>query len=362
MLLWLLIAILAMLAGGALLLALRLRADKQAPADATEQHFRSQLNEIENDLQSARISDAEAEAAKAELARELVRFRKQQPDERMAPVTATSWTLAASALAAPLLAVALYVWLGQPQLPSQPLAGREPPAEISFDEAVEQIEARLAETPDDVRGWRVLAPAYMRAGRFADAESAYRRVIELAGREPAALTDLAESMLMQADGVAGPEILALLNEAVELEPANVRARFYLAGEATRAGQWDDAVAQWQDLIALAEGGEPWLQVAQNGLAIAQARGEVPVATQTPESDSADQQEMIRGMVDQLATRLAEQGGSVDEWTQLVRSYLVLGEMDLAREAYDKAVETYPDPAARTGLEALAREAGLVNDE
>jgi cytochrome c-type biogenesis protein CcmH len=54
-----------------------------------------------------------------------------------------------------------------------------------------------------------------------------------------------------------------------------------------------------------------------------------------------------------------EGGSIEEWTQLVRSRLVLGERDLAQTAYDAAVKAYPDPAMRVALDALARDENLV---
>ena len=42
--------------------------------------------------------------------------------------------------------------------------------------------------------------------------------------------------------------------------------------------------------------------------------------------------MIRAMVDRLAGRLEQDGGDVEGWLRLMRSYAVLGETDKAREA------------------------------
>lgn len=359
-LLWLLIAALATLAAGALVLAARGRGrDAREQSDANTAHFQAQLAEIESDLRLERLTPVEAEAAKAELAREVLKHRSA-PDHQVksAENGQSVRVLAALAIAAPLVAIILYTQLGQPGMPSQPLAGRQLPTQITFEEALAQIEQQLQITPDDIQGWEALAPAYMSAERFADAEQAFRRVLELGGRSAEALTDLAEAKLMQNEGAADAETMDILNEAVSLDPSNVRARFYLAGEATRAGDWDEAVNGWQELIDLAEGDEPWLAVARNGLAAAEARG---VATPPLDVDP-DQLEMIHGMVDQLATRLAQEGGSLEEWTRLVQSHLVLGDIESAAVAYRAAIVAYPDPEGRIALDELAEQAGISADD
>ncbi len=52
----------------------------------------------------------------------------------------------------------------------------------------------------------------------------------------------------------------------------------------------------------------------------------------------DQQrsQMIRGMVDRLATRLHTDGSDLDGWLRLLRAYKVLGEHDKAKAAVTEA--------------------------
>src|SRR5690606_17130590 len=127
-------------------------------------------------------------------------------------------------------ALATYAALGQPELPAQPLASRAaPPSEGEFEVAVARIEARLRSTPDDLRGWSVIAPVYMQLGRFADAERAYRRVLELGGPTADAQTDLGEAVMMAGGGEVSQEALDLFRSAAALDPEHTRSRFYLAG-------------------------------------------------------------------------------------------------------------------------------------
>ena len=64
-------------------------------------------------------------------------------------------------------------------------------------------------------------------------------------------------------------------------------------------------------------------------------------------------------MNRLATRLASAGGSVDEWTRLIRAYSVLHQADKAKAALADARKALaPDANAVASLDALARNLGL----
>lgn len=328
-----------------------------APADAAiRAHHRAQLREIEVDLAAGKLTEAEAAAARGELAREVIRLEQEAPAVGKGPTLSRAPLLASLALIA-LLAFGAYAYLGQPGLPSLPLAGREDvrARSIDLDAAIARIEEQLAKTPDDLRGWQVIGPAYMQLGRFADAAKAYRRVLELAPPTPEGQVDLAEALIMAADGAADAEVRGLLEAALAADPSQARARYYLASDAMRLSDWPAAIAQWQALIALGKGDEPWMETARQGLATAEAndKGVAPPAQTDP-----GQAAMIAGMVQGLADRLYAEGGSLEEWTRLVRSYLVLDQTEAAQKAYDAAKTAYPKLMERAELDALAREGGL----
>ena len=65
------------------------------------------------------------------------------------------------------------------------------------------------------------------------------------------------------------------------------------------------------------------------------------------------------MVDGLDARLKAQGGTIEEWTQLVRSRLVQGRTGEAQAAYAAARKAYPQAVDRAELDALALSSGLV---
>lgn len=322
---------------------------------SADNHFRLVLAGIDADLANGKLGEPEAAAAKGELAREMLR---QQADAgaRAKPKAEISRSTVATFLGAvAILSLVIYWTLGSPDLPSQPLAGRTEAVAQNIDlpAAIARIEKQLAATPDDLRGWSVIAPVYLQTGKYPEAEHAYRRVIELGGGTADVQTALAEALMLQANGSAQGEALSLLQSAAASDPTNVLSRLYIAAELTRSGQYDEAVKAWDAALALSKGDEGWVTAANEGRAVALNKGVVPAGGAPAVTNQA-----IAAMVEGLATRLDTQGGSIEEWTQLVRAYVVLKDLTKAQAAYDDAIKAYPKAFDRGDLDAVALEAGL----
>ena len=352
---WFIAIAVTAIACAALFYAAGSRAVNAAPVELSDpnSHFRLVLAGIEADLAAGKLAETEALAAKGELAREVLRAKAEAGSAGPAGLSFGRWQLAIGLGVMAALSLALYGWLGQPDLPSQPLAERTDIAAqpLDLDAAVSRIEAALAANPADLRGWTVIAPAYVEMGRFADGANAYRKVIELGGATPDLQTSLAEALLLDARGAGSDEAMSLLQAAADADQRHVMSRLYLASELTAQGRYAEAIPYWTAALALADGNEPWIEAARQGLVVAENDGTDPAAAQ--------EAEMIGQMVAGLATRLAEQGGSVEEWTQLVRAYLVLGDPAQAQAAFDAAVAAYPEAFDRGELDTLALGAGLT---
>ena len=325
---------------------------------AANSHFRLVLAGIDADVAAGKLGESEAEAARGELAREILRH-KADADKAKPAAELGRMPLLVGLFAIAALSFGLYGYLGRPDMPSAPLAERADVAvqSIDLDSAIASIEKALAAKPDDLRGWTVIAPAYLEMGRYADAANAYRKAIELGGATPDLQTSLAEALLFDSREASSPEAMDLLRAASASDPAHVRSRLYLAAELTRQGDYPAAIAAWTDVLALSKGDEAWLPAAQQGLAVAQNNGVPPAGNGVPTSGA--EAEMIGQMVSGLAARLDAQGGTIAEWTQLVRAYLVLGDKDKAQAAFDSAVAAYPQAFDRGDLDTLALGAGLT---
>lgn len=306
--------------------------------------FKDVLREIDNDVISGKLSPEEAVAAKGELARELIRSRLEQND-----ASGPRFGLGAMGVGALLvlaLAFGSYGMLGSPHLPGQPLSERT--ASIGYESIVLRIQLHLMEAQDDADGWRALATLRMEMGEFVLAADAYRRALELGLPDADLQTDLAEALLLVGSREARTEAKELLRSAVTLEATHVRSRLYLASELTSTGLFEAAAPLWQQALDAAKGDEPWLEAARQGLAVTRGGEPIPVG----------QPDMISGMVKGLHARLFADGGNIEEWTQLVRSYLVLDDIPNAQRSYDAAVSAFPDVSQRNDLDSLALAAGL----
>jgi cytochrome c-type biogenesis protein CcmH len=325
-------------------------------SDDANSHFRLVLAGIDADLAAGKLGEGEATAAKGELAREILRLKAEAGRVAGAGLSFGRTPMLGGLALVVGLALGVYAWLGSPDLPSQPLSGRADVAaqQLDLDTAIARIEAQLTANPDDLRGWTVIAPAYVEQARYGDAVRAYRRIIDLSGATPDLQTSLAEALLLAGGDAGTDEAIALLQAAAEADPDHVMARLYLASVLTGVERYEEAVPVWTEVLALAKGDEPWLASAQQGLAVAENGGAAPADGQ--------EAEMIGQMVSGLATRLAAEGGSIEEWTQLVRAYLVLGDLDRAQAAFDDAVAAYPQAFDRGELDTLALGAGLTIKE
>ncbi len=355
--LWLALAVMTGLAVFALLWPLARKRAGPEKSMREADFYRAQLDEIERDVSRGALPAAEAASARAETARRLI--AASAPGERSAPAEGALGRRRAAAVVilvlVPAVALGVYLTLGAPDLPDAPLASRsfDPATPEGLRFAIAKVESVLAAHPDDARGWRVIAPVYMRLGRFADAAGAYQRSIELEGDSGALEADLGEARLAAANGVVDAGARAAFEKALQMTPGLPKARFYLAYAAEQAGDPKTALAVYRELAPQAKGSATWVLGLESRLAALDGeKAREPQFT-------ADQQKTIQGMVVGLASRLASQGGSADQWARLIRAYSVLKDQDKAKAALADARKAYAsDAAALAHFDTLARELGL----
>jgi cytochrome c-type biogenesis protein CcmH len=358
---------LAVMTGLAILVALWPLAFRRArPPEAPREvgFYQAQLAEIDRDVDRGQLAQSEAAAARAEAGRRLIAASASEATDAPAGDNLKRRRVAAVLIliVIPLTALGAYGLLGRPDLPDAPLAQRKTDGASpeALAAAIAKIEAHLAATPDDARGWQLLAPIYMGMGRYADAVNAFRQLLRLEGENGGRRAAYGEALVAAAGGVVTSDARAEFDRALTDTPALPKARFYLALAVEQDGDTKKAIAQYQSLLDDAKGDVPWANVVKSRLA--KLKGEPPAPqTASPglEGMSGEQQEMVRGMVERLATRLATSGGGPEEWARLIRAYSVLHEKDKAKETLAAARTALANDAkAGAGLAALARDLGL----
>lgn len=364
MLLWTIIALLTAAAIMAVLVPLGRTPAVAGAAEQAKRVYRDQLNEVERDRSDGRLGAAEAEAARTEIARRLLAVDADASGELKpdGSLTARRATSLLAIIGIPALSLSLYVALGAPDLPGQPLAARlaAPDAVENIEMLIARVEEHLAQSPDDGRGWDVVAPVYLQIGRAADAERAYRNAIDLLGETAARRTGLGEAIAAGAGGIVTAEARAAFEAATALDPAAPAPRFFLALAAEQEGDADGAAERLRALLADAPADASWRATVEATLTrIEQPAGpsaeQVAAAQNLSESEQAA---MAEGMVASLAERLEREPDDVDGWLRLIRSYVVLGRPEDAAEAARAALAGVEGPAARSRVEALLAELSL----
>ena len=205
---------------------------------------------------------------------------------RLTPLVATVivFTVAISAL--------LYNQIGSPGTPS----GRSLSAQHSGDlpdmtAALESLEARLANNPDDVEGWKMLARTQNAMRNYAGAVESFERAMELEnGQDADTLVNLALALTnLEGGPLQGGRAVNLLENALELNPNNQPALFYTGMAAANKGNTERAATLWEQLLTLGPPADVRGLLEQN---IAVWRGEAPASMPTTSQPVAEPEDEI----------------------------------------------------------------------
>jgi cytochrome c-type biogenesis protein CcmH len=339
--------------------------------------YRDQLSTIESERAEGLIGGAEAEGARIEVARRLIKRSEQreQPSEGKAQAGVSHRLALIAGAGLPVLAIALYLFVGQPGLPGRPYAARlQSPVDVAHvNDLIAKVEAHLREAPEEGRGWDVLAPVYMRMGEFQQAADAYARAIKLQGESPQRLAGFARASIMQQNGIVDERARAAFEKVRALDPDAIEPKVWLAIAKEQDGDLAAAASDYRELTAAAGAQEPWkslLAERSKGVAAKLGGGQpdggptsgVAAAPEamSPEAMSPPQQQaFIEQMVSGLAEKLQSNGKDLDGWMRLVRAYTVLGRVKDASTALASARTNFAgDPKALEQLQALAQVLGI----
>ena len=375
MLLWIVFAVLTAAVLVAVLAPLGRRNGQAAAAGAGAMEvYRHQLGELEAECTGGLLNESEAAAARIEISRRLLASAAEAEHAAGAATSQAPPRLVAIAVAlfVPLLTLGLYLTYGSPGVPSYPAASRmQAPVEgAQIGDLIAKVEARLREHPEDGEGWDVIAPVYLRLGRFRDAADAFDRAARLKGESVKRLSGYAEATVLSADGIVTEDVRLAYEKILKLEPGRPEARFWLALAKEQDGRLGEAVADYKALLSESPPDAPWRGALERRIAevserlpAAQAppvRG--PTAEDAAAADKmapADRARMIAQMVDGLAQRLKRDRRDLAGWQRLVNAYVVLGRKNDALTALAEARKTFgSDQKALAELTALAKSLGL----
>ena len=266
----------------------------------------------------------------------------------------------------------------------------------SVEEMIDRLVVRLARDPKDAEGWRTLGWSYASTGRFSEAGEAYAKAIALTPDIAEIRSARIEALVRAADGNVTTDAKEAIDDTLKLDPKDTRARFFKGLAKEQEGDRASALTDWVELLNEANSDEPWVSdlrsrivqlerdlgvdpaahpggsnaVPAGGLlqalkaqgATRQAIDKGPSGDDVQRAEAmlpAERSAMIRGMVDGLANRLEQSPHDADGWIKLIRSRMVLGESNLAKQALRRGLEVFADEAPeRDRIAATAQQLGL----
>ena len=123
------------------------------------------------------------------------------------------------------LAAGMYDNIGSPNAPSG-RSGSDTNA-AAMDEVIGSLKARLAETPDDIGGWKMLGRSQAALNNFAGAVEAYEKAMVLeSGQNSQTLVDLSLAIAQRDNKPLVGRASELLESALVVDPNNGAALYY----------------------------------------------------------------------------------------------------------------------------------------
>ncbi len=358
--------------------------------------FDDQLAELDRDLSQNRLNSEQYAAARVELQRRFLRTQRQnRTDEQTGGgLSRRSLRIIAGGVIVgfPTVVMGLYLAFGSPGTPGLPHRERLALEQAAQEEQAAQLvkmeqslQRRLNDNPTNIRNWLLLARLRIETNDLRGSVAAFKGALDNGADDAQTHGSYGEMLVATDDGRVNKMALGAFRTALERDPDNPRALFYSALALQQSGRQRDALAIWLKLRTLLTTNSPWLAVTDERIEktaeglnldavdliaanparsvdMAPAVGPSQADMQAAQELSADEQkDMIRGMVNRLAERLANNPDDPEGWLRLTRSYLILGERSKAQDSFARARRA-AEGSGQIGLlqnmESIARQWGL----
>lgn len=236
-------AFMGLAAAAAVALPLWRGAQLRPAGDAVATTRDLQLKELERDLASGVLAEANYRAARRDLEAE---WANSPPPESRKPGNPALALVTALVLVG--TAGALYWKYGAWRVGVEGVQAASVPA---VEHMVEELSQRLHSTdPGDLQGWEMLGHAYVIMERYPDAVDAYTHARTLSNDGNAdVLAGYAEATTLANPGDFMDKALPLFEKALRLDPRNPQALWYGGLGAFENGDKTTAIQRWQALLS-----------------------------------------------------------------------------------------------------------------
>jgi cytochrome c-type biogenesis protein CcmH len=251
---WVTAGIMTFLALSFLLLPLLRRREQQTPDEITAEIaiYRERLRELRAELRNGTLSDEQFKQARQELEEAMAADLATETNTKAAQKTKRHWLTALTlTLLVPTSAFVAYQQLGAGEEVARLIAMEQSSEQEMHDmrQAIEGLKARLAEYPDDSRGWQLLGRSYLASNEFSKAAEALGRAYTLNDQDPDLALDYAEALATSQGRRLQGAPMKLVKHALELEPQHPKALWLAAVSALQTNQNQEAKTYLEQLAA-----------------------------------------------------------------------------------------------------------------
>ncbi len=234
--------------------------------------YKEEIAKLEKERSEGLIDGATYEISHAEMRQRL--FQDTSDDDGVAVLGSPKKTIIALTIFIPVIAAAMYFWLGSAQQIADGGA-KQQVAQQDVEKMVAGLAAKMEQDPSNLKGWAMLARSYKVMGRPKDAEKAYDRAGSYLDTDPQLLADYADVSASNANGSFEGKPQAIINRALKADPNNMMA-LWLAGTADyNRGDYKGAVKVWGRLAKLLPADSEDMKMIQGSIMEARGKANLP---------------------------------------------------------------------------------------
>lgn len=215
----------------------------QAKANASV--YKAQILDLDREHESGHISDAEWQQSRDELSVRLLEDTSAVDDPVAKKEKPALWTAVVLAIALPVSAMGMYMWLGEPEaLNPLALKSNDKVDQQELSKMADNLAKKLEEKPDNLQGWVMLGRTYRSLEKFEASLKAYDRALKLTADDDLRI-ERVEVLAMQRQGNFEGEPWDIILDILQKDPQHYAA-LLMAGSASYAHEkYADALSYWQ---------------------------------------------------------------------------------------------------------------------
>jgi cytochrome c-type biogenesis protein CcmH len=231
--------------------------------------YREELDKLVAEHAAGLINADEYEMSHAEMRQRLFQDTSEEDDRSV--MGSSKKVVIGLCVFIVLLSSAMYFSLGDVIRIAQ-YNEQRPTTQAGVEKMVAEFALKMEKDPGNLKGWAMLARSYRILGRNQDAANAYARAGSFINDDPELLAEYADTLASVSNGNFSGKPLALINQALKIDPNNLLA-LWLSGSASFAAQnYKAAVQAWERLANQLPPGSEEARASQGSIAEARSKG------------------------------------------------------------------------------------------